>query len=266
MGELVNDNETVWSHSRIACFCQCKYEFYLKYILKDKLLYPPIDNYYAEVGVFVHDILAQIFQGKLTTEEALAYYSKNYDDSIKNPTKDSIMFNNFMKIADYFADLDLTNLKNYDIIGVELEERFKVGNNNFVGYIDLLLRDKADGKLILIDHKSSAYPFTKKGTVKKAEINHFETYKRQMYLYSHAIYQQFGEFPKEIVWNHFKDGGQLAVIPFKKEEYDEIIAWFEKTIEEITAEEAFEEHEDFFYCHNLCNFRRCCEYKNMKGE
>ena len=50
-----------WSYSRTACFANCKYEYYLKYILKDDEMYLPEGNYYSEVGSFMHDILAKIF-------------------------------------------------------------------------------------------------------------------------------------------------------------------------------------------------------------
>ena len=88
-----------------------------------------------------------------------------------------------------------------------------------------------------------------------------------MYLYCHAIHQLHGEFPKEICWNHFKDGGQIAKIPFIKEEYDESMKWFRETIQTIEQEKDYEPSEDYFYCFNLCNFRHSCEYKNSrKGE
>ena len=32
-----------WSYSRLSTFSQCKYCYYLKYILKDKETYPPIE-------------------------------------------------------------------------------------------------------------------------------------------------------------------------------------------------------------------------------
>ena len=86
-----------------------------------------------------------------------------------------------------------------------------------------------------------------------------------MYLYCYAIYQTYHEFPKEIVWNHFKDGGLLASIPFDKKEYDETIKWFTKTIKTIEVEKEFEPSENFFYCFNLCNFRNSCEYKRFKN-
>lgn len=256
-----NDKKTRWSYSRATCFGHCKYEFYLDYIINDDNLYLSEGNFYAEVGSYVHEILAMIFKGELKVEDAVQYYIDNYDNFVCYKVKKSTMDKSFETIADYFADLDIEWLKDYEILGVELEKRFTVDGYDFIGFIDLLLRDKRDGKIVVLDHKSSEYPFKKNGEIKKKSQQSFESYKRQMYLYCHAVYQTYGEFPKEITWNHFKDGGVFATIPFVKSEYDEAIKWFRDTIKTIELEEEFEPSEDFFYCTNLCNFRHSCEYR-----
>lgn len=219
-------------------------------------------NFYAEVGSYVHEILAMVFKGELKVEDALQYYIDNYDNYVHQKVYKSIMDKSFETIADYFANLDVEWLKDYEILGVELEKRFTVDKYNFIGFIDLLLRDRRDGKIVVLDHKSSKYPFNKKnGEIKKTSQQSFESYKKQMYLYCHAVYQTYGEFPKEITWNHFKDGGQFATIPFKHSEYQESIKWFKDTIKMIENEESFEPSEHLFYCSNLCNFKSSCEYR-----
>lgn len=148
-------------------------------------------------------------------------------------------------ICDYFAEVDFDWLKDYEILGVELKQNFTLGKNNFIGFIDLLLRDKRDGKIIVVDHKSTEYPFKQNGEVKKKMLKSFNTYRKQMYLYCRAVYQTFGEFPKAMTWNHFKEN-RFATIPFIKSEYEEIMKWFEKTIEAAEKEEAFEPTKEFF--------------------
>ena len=89
--------------------------------------------------------------------------------------------------------------------------------------IDLLLRNTETGEYWLIDHKSAPYPFRKDGTGVLAKYKKsFESYKRQMYLYCHAVKQLYGEFPQKITWNHFKEK-KLATIPFQMEEYEDTI-------------------------------------------
>lgn len=256
-----NDRKSRWSYSRTTSFGHCKYEFYLDYIINDNKQYLSEGNYYAEVGSFVHEILAMIFSGELDVDDAAQYFIDNYENNVFYKVKKSTMDKTFELIADYFANLDLEWLKDYDILGVELEKKFTVGKYEFIGFIDLLLRDKRDGKIVVLDHKSSEYPFKKNGEIKKKSQQSFESYKRQMYLYCHAVHQSYGEFPKEITWNHFKDGGQFATIPFIQSEYDEAIKWFQDMIGVIEIEKDFAPSEDFFYCFNLCNFRNSCEYK-----
>lgn len=249
-----------WSYSRLTSFEHCKYEFYLNYILKDDDKYLSEGNFYAEVGSYVHEILAMIFEGKLTLDEASQYYVDNFDQNVLYKTKKSIMNKTFETCADYFATVDFAWLKDYEILGVEKKVEFKIEEYDFVGYIDLLVRDKRDGKIVVIDNKSSEYPFKSNGEVKAKSKDSFEKYKKQMYLYSYAIMEQYGEFPKEITWNHFKDGGCLATIKFSKDEYDQSVRWLIDTIHSIEREEEFPSNQDYFYCTNLCNFRSSCEY------
>ena len=269
MEEYKDDiNKMCWSYSRLTTFERCKYEFYLNYIVGDNEQYLSEGNFYAEVGTYVHDILARIFNNflndkdkpKLSLDEAAQYYVDNFDNNIFYKVKKSTMNKTFELCADYFANMDIDWLKDYEVLGVELEIEFKIEGYDFIGYIDLLLRDKRDNKIVVVDHKSSPYPLKANGEVKKNALHSFESYKKQMYLYSYAIKEKYGEFPKEIRWNHFKDNGEMVTIPFKKEECDAVIKWLTDTIHNIENEDNFKPSLDYFYCKNLCNFRNCCEY------
>lgn len=261
-----NEHKVRWSYSRATCFGHCKYEFYLNYIINDDEKYLSEGNYYAEIGSYVHGILEKIFKGELKVEDALQYYLDNYKDNVFYKVKQSTMDKTYALLADYFAELDISWIEDYEIIGVELKTEFKLDNYDFIGYIDLLLRDKRDGKIVVLDHKSTEYPFKRNGELKKKSLHSFEQYKKQMYLYCYAVHQIYGEYPKEMTWNHFKDGGKFATIPFIKKEYDEVMQWFRDTLAIIEKEEEFKPSEDFFYCSTLCNFRKSCEYhkRSMK--
>ena len=262
--QLKPEHKPEWSYSRVSCFGHCKYEFYLGYIINDDEQYLSENNYYAEVGSFVHEILAMVFSGELNVDDALEYFMSHYDDRVFYQTKQSVMDKTYQTLLDYFAKLNVDWLKYYDVLGVELKTEFQLDDYNFIGFIDLLLRDKRHGGILVLDHKSSDYPFKQNGEVKKSSQQSFELYKKQMYLYCHAIKQIYGEFPKEITWNHFKDGGRFATIPFSKKEYNETISWFRKTLKSIEEEKEYEPSVDFFYCRNLCNFRNSCEYKDLE--
>lgn len=249
-----------WSYSRLTSFGQCKYEFYLNYIIHDDEQYLAEGNYYAELGSFVHEILAKIFDKKLTPDEASQYFADNYDSNVCYEVKKSTMEKSYEACADYFSSVDFGWLNDYEILGVELEMNFQINDHPFIAFIDLLLRDKKDGKIIVVDHKSTQYPLKSNGEVKKNSQESFLKYKRQMYLYAYAIKERYGEFPKEIWWNHFKDGGKWVKIPFNEDEYKEAVNWFSDTVSAIVNEENFEPTLEYFYCKNLCNFRNCCEY------
>lgn len=99
----------------------------------------------------------------------------------------------------------------------------------------------------------------------KSEEKNFEKYKRQMYLYSKAVYDEYGEYPKYIVWNHFKDK-KILKIPFNMEEYEDTLIMIEATVHAIENDDEFPAMEDYFFCHQLCNYRGSCEYKNASEE
>ena len=249
-----------WSYSRLSSFEHCKYEFYLNYIIHDNDLYLSESNFYAECGSFVHEILAKVLTGEIKAEDALQYYLDNFDDNVCYRTSPKIVKKKFEACADYFAMIDDDMLKDYEILGVEMENTFKIEGYNFVGFIDLLLRNKSTKEIVLVDHKSAAYPAGKRGGILKNQQRSFESYKRQMYLYCYAVKQLLGEFPTTICWNHFADEGKLMKIPFNQKEYEETVQWFIDTIHKIENEKEFEPNRDYFYCHNLCNFRNSCEY------
>lgn len=249
-----------WSYSRLNTFDTCKYCFYLNYIINDDEEYLSEGNFYAEAGSFMHEILAMFFGGKLSQSAAFKYFTKNFKKNVFYQTKPSIQKNTYELCAKYLRDGDFSWLKNYEILGIEQEIEFTFKGYRFVCYIDLLLRDKRDGRIVLVDHKSSPYPFRKDGGVKKNSEKNFNHYRNQMYIYCYAIHEKYGEFPKELTWNHFKEMGKFATIPFIECEYKETMAWLEDTIHAIEEESEFGATLDYFFCKNLCNFRNSCEY------
>lgn len=252
-----------WSYSRITCYNHCPYSFYLKYIIDDDTQYLAEGNYYAEVGSYVHSILEKIFNGELKVEDASQYYVDHFDDNVFYTTKQSAMDKAYEACADYFATVDFDWLEDYEILGVEKEINIDLNGYMFIGYIDLLVRNKETNEISVIDHKSSAYPFKKDGksVLKKSEED-FSKYKKQMYLYCKSVFDEYGEYPKWIVWNHFKDQ-KIAKIPFVKEDYDEALKWFSDEIEKVENDETFDANLEFFYCTQLCDFRSSCEYANQ---
>ena len=86
-----------------------------------------------------------------------------------------------------------------------------------------------------------------------------------MYLYSTQVYNEYGVYPKKIVWNYFRDSKWLE-LPFDYGEYKSTEKWVSEIVSEIHNEENFCPHMDYFYCENLCGFRNSCDYKMMGSE
>ena len=254
-----------WSYSRLTSFEHCRYGFYLAYIVKDEELYPNESNYYAEVGTFVHKILEKVFKKEMSIDDAPRYFIDHFDECVCETTKESTMQSTYYSCLEYLSEEDFSWIDGYEILGVELKCEFEIDNYPFVGFIDLLLRDKADGEYVIVDHKSAAYPLKKNGGVKKNQEKSFLTYKRQMYLYAYAVYLKYGKFPKELWWNHFKVNERVK-IKFSMEDYEEAIRWFRYQIYLIQREEEYEPNKDYFYCNNLCSFRNSCEYNEEGGD
>lgn len=260
-------NNMIFSFSRCHSFENCKYEWYLKYLLKDEegnSIYENEQNFYAKFGEFSHEILEKILKNEMNEKEGFEYYKKNFKKNtsgfdITDPTIDKYYSFGF----DYFENLSFDWLKNYKILGIEKECRFEVNGIKFIGYIDLLIENKFNKEIIVIDHKSSEYPLGKKGGILKRKQSDYDAYKKQLYLYSQQVYNDYGIYPKKFAWNYFRNSKWL-ILPFKYEEYEDTKQWVLRLIKEIHNEENFPPHIDFFYCKNLCGFRNSCDYKMME--
>lgn len=254
-------DKMIWSYSRVTTYEQCPYEWYLKYILQDKDEYPQEPNFYAQSGSFMHKILEMICNKKLSPDDAVDYYFDNFNENVTATAPSNVVDKTFEACAEYLMGIEnLSKLNDYEIVGVEQRVSTEIDGKKFTGFIDLLLREKESGDYVIVDHKSSAYPFNKNGTI-KANAKSFEKYKKQLYLYARWVKEKYGKFPKTLAWNHFKDGGKIASIPFDIDEYNNAIAWFMSEISAIKYDEEFEPKKDFFYCNNLCEYRNVCEYK-----
>lgn len=252
-----------WSFSRVHSYEDCPYKFYLGYI--EKPIEVPESNYYAEVGKLMHDTLEKILKKELLVDDAADYFLRNYYETVLSKTRESAMESTLNACIDYLANENFDFLDNHEIVGVEKECKFQVGNYAFVGYIDLLLRNNETGKLEIWDHKSAKYPLKKNGDVLKSELNSFTAYKRQEYLYAYAIKQEYGEYPSSLNWNYFKAGKRVN-IEFDIQECEEVIEWITNMIKEIEKDEIFPPKMSYMQCNILCGYRSCCDYRKIGGD
>lgn len=207
----------------------------------------------------MHEVLENILLGNLELKDAATYFVEHVDANIFNFVKQSTMDKAIDACIDYLATTDFEMLDGFDVVGVELQCEYDLDEDiSYIGYIDLLLKHKEDGYFVIVDHKSSGYPLKKNGDILKNELENFTAYKRQIYLYSRYVYEEYGVFPKELWWNHFK-ANKVAKIQFDEDEYNEAQEWFKKTIAEIYEDEDFLPNMSYMQCNVLCDFREECE-------
>ena len=246
-----------WSFSRLHAWEQCPYAFYLKYIEQRD----GESNYYAANGKCMHEVFEAILTNQIPLDECTQCYADKYD-LICETTKQSTMDSTYEKCMDYLCTIDGIDLEKYEILGVELKLDFNIGKYKFVGYADLVVKNKKSGEVILVDHKQATHFMKKDGTPLKNQLENFLAYRHQMYIYCKGLKDCFGIDVNKIIWHHFKDNGELTIIPFETDEYEGTLQWAVNTIEEIKKDKKFLNKRSYVLCSSLCDYRNDCEYKN----
>ena len=253
----------VWSFSRLNSYYHCPFEWKMKYLLGQL----GDSSAMAQFGKFDHTILEKYFKNELGVFDLAMYYEDHYSENV---TMD-FPPNKYVDLAQKYYDQGLNYFENFswdldgfEILGVEKEIRFKYQGYDFVGFIDLLLRDKSDDKLIILDHKSTVLKKLKNGQISKTDKPHFEEFCKQLLIYSHQVMQEYGEDSvKSLQWNMFREGTFIAV-PWTREAYEEAMQWAIDTIHLIEQDTSWlPDNSNFFYCNHLCSQRHnCCPYKS----
>ena len=248
-----------WSFSRLNSFYNCPYEWRLHYMDCNK----SENGFFGEYGSLIHKILEKYEKGELSLFELNDYYEEHFSDGVPHDAPPNkyvdIKQSYYEKGLDYFNNIDL-DLDKYEVLGVEKEVRFQIAGKDFIGYIDLLLKEKETGKIIILDHKSASIKILKNGKVSKSDQEHVREFIRQLCLYAIPIIEEYGHVD-ELWWNLFKDKNWLKM-PFNKGDYDEAIKWAEDTLTLIENEKNWFPNPDSYYCNFLCGQRNhACEYK-----
>ena len=156
-----------------------------------------------------------------------------------------------IKYFDCFSDFP------FDTVAVEEKVDFTVNDKQFVGFIDYI--GEKDGELYIVDNKSRALkPRSKR---KNPTLNDLELDKmlRQLYLYSAAVKQKYGKFPKALCFNCFRTGVFIQET-FDIDRYQEAIQWAAETINTIKNTTDFLPNIEFFGCKYICSVNNECCY------
>lgn len=253
-----------WSFSRINSYRNCALGWKLHYL--DHV--PQESSGFADWGSLCHSIFEDYAKGELAEYEVLDAYEKRYPEYIHgefSPCKGKPLAERYYERG---QELFLTFNgfpDNLEIIGVEQEVHLDINGRHFIGYIDLLARDKETGDLVVIDHKS-------KGNFKSEDEK--QHYALQLYLYAQWVYEQYGKYPSRLVFNMFRVD-DVVVVPFNAEDLERAKQWFTDTIDAIYQDEDFwdkisleydqqnkpisEYQCNDFFCRYLCGSRMYCK-------
>lgn len=249
--------DMTWSYSRITCFEDCKYKFFLKYILeKDSC-----NLFFSDYGSFMHNCIEKYFKKELSVDELPSYYLQRFFENVKTkPPSYSVFKNYFHQGLEY-----LKNIENVfgEIIGVEERIEFNIDDLDMVGIIDLVYRN--GDKISICDNKSRTLkPRSKRKKPTKTD-KELDDYLRQLYLYSIPLSKIFSSQPERLVFNCFRNPNVI------EEKYDErktedIKVWIKEKVNEIINEEKWEPNIDFFKCRYLCDVKNHCEYYELNNK
>ena len=117
-----------------------------------------------------------------------------------------------------------------------------------VGVIDLI--PFIQSGLVVCDHKS-------RGKWKSREER--RKYLRQLNIYAIRVKEKYGEYPRELWFNKFREG-VLDREPFSEAAAQEDKDWFLRSIDNIYKARSFQAKPDRFFCDNLCSVREHCEH------
>lgn len=241
-------DEFTWSYSRIQSYETCKYMFYLNYIKEQKK--GKIDNFFAQFGKFAHQILELYAQDKLSILDLKKYYINNYKKFIKfkAPPNKYVDLNKkyFNTGLEYFEDFP--GYDDYNIVGVEENIYFNIGEHKFRAIIDLVVED-VNKNLIIIDHKT-------KGSMTKKEK---EKMLFQLYLYAMAIYSKYEKYPRKLIFNMIRMN-EIIEVEFDVRKIDEVQKWAIESIEKIKNDNNWKANPDWFFCSFICDQRRNCKH------
>ena len=267
-------DDKTWSFSSVNSYENCPKCFYLSY-LQD----PPLEkdqNAFDQWGTLGHSLFERYVDGELELYELGNTYENEYDEQV------TLRFppNKYVDLGESYHDKGKEYFENWEgfpdnweLIESEREIHLDIEGNTFIGYIDLIVKDKDTGRYIVVDHKSKS---------KFKDEKEKEEYARQLYLYALYIKAEYGEFPSHLIFNMFR-ANDVVTIDFDEKNLEKAVEWFKRTIENIKKDDKFDDKivisrrkkglpmkgfkKDDFFCNFLCGVRRfCLRSKDYKRE
>jgi len=243
--------DMTWSYSRLRCFQDCPYRFYLKYIAKCK----STPRFYSSYGSFIHELLEKYYKGILSKDELVSTYIRQFQYKVEGDRPSESAG------ADYFANglKYFQNFEPFDMQTLAVEDRleFEISGIKFVGIVDYL--GEKDGKLYLIDNKSRKLRKRSKRNPPTQNDLTIDEMLEQLYLYSYGVEQKYHRLPDKLCFNCFRTGVFIEE-DFNYERYQQVVAKFIKEIEGVKDVEDFPPYIEWFPCKFICDVSEECCY------
>ena len=213
--------------------------------------------FYASYGSFIHKIIEKYYKGEISKPEMKTMFLFDFSKEVRGDRpSDKIVENYIKKGIEYLEGFEEFP---YTMVAVEDKIHFDIDGLHFVGIVDYI--GKTDDGFVIIDNKSRELkPRSNRKSPTKMDLELDEMY-RQLYLYSYAIKSKYGEFPKKLCFNCFKNRTFIEE-DFNKSKFDETIDWVKHVIDDIksTDTEDFYPSIDYFGCSYICGLSDCCCY------
>lgn len=247
---------TMYSHSRLSSFEQCKYRYKLRYL--DKVPSPVEKSIEAHLGTCAHDALewlyTEVLEGKLPTlDEVLEKYTQRWQEDFKDDfiiVKTEFTANDYYNkgvkfILDYY--LKHTPFKDGTLelekrIWVELKKDYP---HKFMGYIDRLVYNKETNMYEIHDYK----------TAKNIPPQYKIDSDRQLAIYSLGVKQLYGMDKEMILTWHYLSHNEQIYSKRTDEQLEKLRLEIIELIEKIENNTEWEPSKGI-----LCNW---CEYKTV---
>ena len=243
--------DMTWSFSRLSCYEDCPYRWYLRYLMDC----PDEDRFYSSYGRFCHELIAGFYTGKYTKDRLLPEFLCGFSAEVTGERPDPKTVRRWLdQGAVYFEKFEPFP---YKTLEVERKADFTVGDAQFTGVIDLLGRAD-DGSLVLVDHKSADLKprsGRKKPTLSDRKLD--DTL-RQLYLYCIWVKDTYGEYPAFLDLNCFRTG-TLIHEKFDPERLEEAKRWVLDTRARLFSDSDFIPNDDYFVCRWICGQHEHCE-------
>ena len=190
--------DRIWSWSKINCFHNSPYEYYLKYIKKAKE--DRADSIYTSTGGLAHDILEKYYTGQIAYEDMLGEFNDGWmiAAELADLKFDRTDEEKNTRIKDKYYENLVHFFKNHTVLkskpAIEQFVKIMIEGNLFQGYIDCAFKDD-EGNINIIDFKTSSIY---KGAKAENECG-------QLVMYAIGLNQQGVPFDKiRIAWDFLK--------------------------------------------------------------